>query len=139
MRTNQNKKLTRLRIVRLSCAAVAAVLLVCSVAFAVKDASVGETVLKQGDIWEHRLDSGEYAYRIDYLDGDMFVTVSAQFLGPQGGILMETSHTLVRDQRMSVQQNFRTDAVSDSAAPERIRFACDSGRVRVALHTDPLP
>ncbi|MDD4730601.1 MAG: hypothetical protein PHX58_01570 [Desulfovibrio sp.] len=116
--------------------ALCTLLLVCGTASALMGDAPGETVLGQGDSWEHPLASGKYAYRIDYLDGDMFVTVNTQFLGPEGGVLLETSHTLVRDQRMSVQKHFRTESVSESKRPESIRFACDSGRVRVALHSE---
>ncbi|WP_155887646.1 hypothetical protein [Paucidesulfovibrio longus] len=102
-------------------------------AFAVQGAEPSQSVISQGGVWEHPLAPGEYAYCIDYLDGDMFVTVKTQFLGPEGNVLAEATHTLVREQRMSVRKQFRTEKVSDLAEPQRIRFACDSGRVRVSL------
>lgn len=103
-------------------------------ALALPDARIpSQSVLGTGEVWEHVLAPGEYAYCIDYLDGDMFVTVKTQFLGPQGGVLAETTHTLVREQRMRVRKEFRTERISEQAEPQCIRFACDSGRVRVSL------
>lgn len=102
-------------------------------AFAVQGSAPSHSVLNQGDVWEHQLTPGEYAYCIDYLDGDMFVTVKTQFIGPGGDVLAEMTHTLVREQRMSVRKQFRTEKVSEQAEPQCIRFACDSGRVRVSL------
>ncbi|MGE4290766.1 MAG: hypothetical protein AB7E32_01025 [Desulfovibrio sp.] len=102
-------------------------------AFAVQGTTPDQIVLNKGDTWEHALEPGEYAYRIDFLDGDMFVTVKTQFLGPEDTVLAETTHTLVREQRMSVRKQFRTEKISDLAEPQRIRFACDSGKARVSL------
>ena len=91
------------------------------------------TILDRGESWEQTLDQQEYHYVIEYLDGDMFVTVAANFLDDRNEVVHTSTHTLVQNKRMSAEQQFRADTVGDSRPARAVRFECDAGRVRITL------
>lgn len=117
--------------------------LVCSLALllavgsvsAVGHAAVGcqVRVLDQGDSWQVDCKTGQYAYEIEYLDGDMFVTVEAQFLNDDLQVVHTTTHTLVEDTRMTAQRTFAPDRIVEGAKASAIRFQCGSGKARISF------
>lgn len=90
-------------------------------------------ILDRGESWEQVLDQEAYHYVIEYLDGDMFVTVAANFLDDRHEVVHTSTHTLVQNKRMSAEQQFRADTVGDSRPARAVRFECDAGRVRITL------
>ncbi len=90
-------------------------------------------VLDRGESWQLALDPREYHYVIEYLDGDMFVTVAANFLDEQNEVVYTSTHTLVQDKRMSAEQSFQADKVADAWKARAVRFECDAGRVRITM------
>ncbi|MEF2146163.1 MAG: hypothetical protein V3573_12025 [Desulfovibrionaceae bacterium] len=123
------KKITKRELV----AAVLGVLLLFSAAAATPEEQPSESILNPGDTWELPLHPGAYCYSIEYLDGDMFATVNTMFLNVRSEVLSVNCHTLVRDKRMSLRQEFRTRDVAEGGESARIRFECDSGKVRVVV------
>lgn len=106
--------------------------------FMAGSANVGATdrqvrVLGQGDAWQVEIGQGEYAYQIEYLDGNMFVTVEAQFLSPESEVVYAATHTLVQDNRMSALRVFRPEKVADGKKASGLRFLCDSGKARISF------
>ncbi|MGE4505018.1 MAG: hypothetical protein AB7D51_06690 [Desulfovibrionaceae bacterium] len=90
-------------------------------------------VLSQGDAWQVEFGQGEYAYQIEYLDGNMFVTVEAQFLASNSEVVYAATHTLVQDNRMSALRVFQAERVADGQKASGLRFHCDSGKARVSF------
>ncbi len=90
-------------------------------------------VLDQGDFWQVGFDPGEYAYEIEYLEGDMFVTVEAIFLDENQQEVRSITHTLVENSRMSAQRSFKSSTVGDQGSSSAVRFKCSSGRARVSF------
>ena len=90
-------------------------------------------VLSQGDCWQVACSPGDNAYEIEYLDGDMFVTVKAQFLDDQLAVVYATTHTLVEHSRMSTQRTFAPDKLAAGGKASAVRFECGSGRARITF------
>ena len=102
-------------------------------ALAALDQESASMVLDRGESWQLALDQREYHYVIEYLDGDMFVTVAANFLDERNEVVHTSTHTLVQDKRMSAEQSFQADKVADIWRARAVRFECDAGRVRITL------
>ncbi len=90
-------------------------------------------VLDQGDSWQVLFEPGEYAYEIEYIEGDMFVAVEAVFLNESQQEVYSVTHTLVENSRMSVLRSFKTSGVGDGGKSAALRFKCGSGRARVSF------
>ena len=90
-------------------------------------------VLTAGGTWQVEYAPGEYAYQIEYLAGDMFVTVEARFLGEDSKVVHSTTHTLVQNSRMSAQRTFHAGKVGDGVSTTAICFECGSGKARVTF------
>ena len=90
-------------------------------------------ILDRGESWEQVLDQEAYHYVIEYLDGDMFVTVAANFLDEKNAVVHTSTHTLVQDKRMSAEYSFQADKVADAWKARAVRFECDAGRVRITM------
>lgn len=90
-------------------------------------------VLDQGQSWQVGCDAGQYAYQIEYLEGDMFVTVEAQFLDEELEVVHTSSHTLVENKRMTAQRTFSAEEIFEGTKASAIRFECGSGKARVSF------
>lgn len=112
---------------------LAAVALAAGTALAALEQEGASMVLDRGESWQLALDKREYHYVIEYLDGDMFVTVAANFLDERNEVVHINTHTLVQDKRMSAEQSFEADKVADAWRARAVRFECDAGRVRITM------
>lgn len=90
-------------------------------------------VLSKGDQWQVACIPGNNAYEIEYLDGDMFVTVEAQFLDETLAVVHTSTHTLVEHSRMSAKRTFEPDKLADGVKATAVRFQCGSGRARISF------
>ncbi|MGE4553891.1 MAG: hypothetical protein AB7D57_12325 [Desulfovibrionaceae bacterium] len=102
-------------------------------ALAVPGVRPAEMVLDRGQSWQLSFPQGDYGYTIEYLGGDLFVTVEAEFMDEAQHVVYKSTHTLVQDKRMSAEQRFSSDKVAEVWKTRGIRFVCDSGKVRITF------
>lgn len=112
--------------------------LVCAVLFAstLGYAATSERhvrVLNQGDYWQVEYSPGEYTYQIEYLEGDLFVSVQAFFLDENQAVVYSTTHTLVENNRMSAVRTFKAAKVVEGVTTSAVRFECGSGKARISF------
>lgn len=107
------------------------VFLALGVALASPEKSGEIRLLGADQVWKVEFPPGEYAYSIEYLEGDMFITVAASFLDQDAEVLHTSTHTLIQNERMAAHQTFSSDKVADKALATAIQFKCDSGKVRI--------